>query len=76
MIWGSLPDRRGAVTTTSELQAREVRFIASRWRRLSAEDVATLDNTSDLVALLVARYGLDAAQAQKSVDAAMRWAKL
>jgi hypothetical protein len=72
MSGGDWPDYAVSRTTPGDLRAREVRFVASKWSRLSAADIAGLDSTDDLVSALVAKYGLALAQAQKIIEAAMR----
>jgi hypothetical protein len=70
--WGWSDYEASRTTTPGELKVRDVRFVASKWSRLSAADIAGLDSTDDLVAMLVAKYGLAIAQAQKVIEAAMR----
>ncbi|HVJ79400.1 MAG TPA: hypothetical protein VM620_16355 [Hyphomicrobium sp.] len=43
--------------------------IASKWSKISAEDVKELKTKDDLVAQVQSKYQLDKAQAQKDVDA-------
>jgi hypothetical protein len=68
------PDYTGTMTAsaTADMRKREVRLVARKWTRLTADDLAALESADDLVAMLVARYGLETAQARKIIDAAMR----
>lgn len=66
------PDYTRSMPTAADQLKREVRLVASKWSRLTADDMAGLETSEDLVALLVARYGLETGQARKIIDAAMR----
>ena len=63
---------RRSVPTPADLLKREVRLIASKWRRLTADDIATLETADDLIAILTAKYSLETRQARKIIDAAIR----
>lgn len=43
--------------------------IAQKWGKFDATEVAALTGNADLVAKVASKYGLDARQAQKEVDA-------
>ena len=43
--------------------------IANKWPKLTAADIAALENKADLVAQVQSKYALDATQAQNDVDA-------
>jgi hypothetical protein len=45
-----------------------MRSAQAKWDRLTADDYAEIRSTADLVARLVQRYGLPAAQVQRDVD--------
>jgi hypothetical protein len=69
---GGWPDYAGSQNRTGDFQVREIRLAASKWSRLTAADIAGIDNSDDLIAMLVSKYGLQEAQAGKIVAAAMR----
>lgn len=66
------PDYARPAALPADVRKRELRLVAGKWSRLTAEDMASLESTDDLVAMLVARYGLETGQARKIIDAAMR----
>jgi hypothetical protein len=67
------PDYMGAPTLApAETRKRELRLLAKKWSRLTADDLAAVECDDDLVAMLVARYGLEPSQARKIIEAAMR----
>ena len=43
--------------------------VAQKWGKFDAAEVAALTGNDDLVAKVASKYGLDARQAQKEVDA-------
>ena len=65
-----------ATTTKSETPADAkqivLKEIGSKWNKFSEQDLSALKGTDDLVAQVVAKYGLDKAQAQKDVDALLK----
>ena len=52
-------------TKTRQIVLKE---IGAKWNKLSEQDLSALKNKDDVVA----KYGLDKAQAQRDVDALMR----
>jgi hypothetical protein len=46
--------------------------IGAKWSKFSAQEFGALKNNDDLVTQVVAKYGIDKAQAQKDVDAVMK----
>ena len=46
--------------------------ICAKWSKFSEQDVAAIRGKADLVSQVVAKYGLDKAQAQSAVDALMK----
>jgi len=46
--------------------------IGSKWNKFSEQDLSALKSTDDLVTQVVAKYGLDKAQAQRDVDALLK----
>jgi hypothetical protein len=45
--------------------------IRSKWGKFSEQDLSALKSKDDVVSQLVAKYGLDEAQAQRDVDTLM-----
>ena len=43
--------------------------LASKWRRFSRQELLVVTSNDDLVAKIVARYGVDEAAARRDVDA-------
>jgi len=43
--------------------------IRAKWSKLSEQDLSALKSKDDLVSQVVAKYGLEKAQAQRDVDA-------
>ena len=46
--------------------------IGAKWNKFSEQDLSALKNKDHVVTQVVAKYGLDKAQAQRDVDALMR----
>lgn len=46
--------------------------IAAKWSKFSEQDVSALKGKADLVSQVVAKYGLEQAQAQREVDAVLK----
>ena len=46
--------------------------IRAKWGKFSEQDLSALKGNNDLVTQLVAKYGLDKAQAQRDVDNLMK----
>lgn len=46
--------------------------IAAKWNKFSEQELGALKDRDDLVTQIVAKYGLDKAQAQREVDAVMK----
>jgi hypothetical protein len=45
--------------------------IGAKWSKLSEQDLAAFKNKDDVVTQVVAKYGLEKAQAQRDVDTVM-----
>jgi len=58
--------------SASETKHSFLKEIRAKWSKFSAEEVAALKGSNDLVTQLVAKYSLEKAQAQRDVDALMR----
>lgn len=43
--------------------------IATKWSKFDASEIANLKGNDDLVSKVASKYGIDAKQAQKEVDA-------
>jgi hypothetical protein len=46
--------------------------ITAKWGKFSEQDVSALKGKADLVAQVVAKYGLEQAQAQREVDSVLK----
>jgi hypothetical protein len=46
--------------------------IGAKWDKFSAQDLSALKSNDDLVMQVVAKYGLEKAQAQRDVDAVLK----
>lgn len=46
--------------------------IRAKWGKFSEQDMSALRGSDDLVTQIVAKYGLDKAQAQRDVDALLK----
>ena len=46
--------------------------IRAKWSHFSEQEVSTLKGKADLVTQVVAKYGLEQAQAQREVDAVLK----
>ena len=57
------------VAETRQIVLKE---IGTKWNKFSEQDLSALKNKDDVVTQVVAKYGLDKAQAQRDVDALMR----
>jgi hypothetical protein len=58
--------------SANETKHSFLKEIRAKWSKFSEEEVAALKGSNDLVTQLVAKYGLEKAQAQRDVDALMR----
>ena len=54
---------------TAETKQIVLKEIGSKWGKFSEQDLSALKGTDDLVNQVVAKYGLEKAQAQRDVDA-------
>jgi hypothetical protein len=62
------PAAKTAAAATRQIVLNKIR---SKWGKLSEQDLSALKSKDDVVSLLVAKYGLDEAQAQRDVDILM-----
>ena len=58
--------------TSTEMRQIVLKEIGAKWNKFSERDLSALENKDDVVTQVVAKYGLDKAQAQRDVDALMR----
>lgn len=58
--------------TTAETRQIVLKEIGVKWNKFSEQDLSALKNKDDVVTQIVAKYGLDKAQAQRDVDALMK----
>ena len=63
------PTANTAAAATRQLVLNEIR---SKWDKFSQQDLSELKNKDDVVAQVVAKYGLDKDQAQRDVDTLMK----
>jgi hypothetical protein len=63
-----------AVKTEISTDTRQIvlKEIGAKWNKFSEQDLSARKNKDDVVTQIVAKYGLDKAQAQRDVDALMR----
>jgi division protein CdvB (Snf7/Vps24/ESCRT-III family) len=58
-----------AATEATQIILKE---IGSKWGKFSEQELSALKDRDDLVTQVVAKYGLEKAQAQRDVDALMK----
>ena len=58
--------------TATETRQIVLKEIGAKWNKFSEQDLSSLKNTDDVVTQVVAKYGLDKAQAQRDVDALIK----
>ena len=63
------PTAHTAAAATRQIVLNEIR---SKWDKFSQQDLSELKNKDDVVAQVVAKYGLDKDQAQRDVDTLMK----
>jgi hypothetical protein len=59
------PTAKTAAAATRQIVLNRIR---SKWGKFSEQDLSALKSKDDIVSLLMAKYGLDEAQAQRDVD--------
>ena len=57
---------------TDQNKQAVLKDICAKWSKFSEQDVSALKGKADLVSQVVAKYGLDQAQAQREVDTLLR----
>jgi len=58
--------------TSAETRQVVLKEIGVKWNKFSEQDLSAFKNKDDVVTQVVAKYGLDKAQAQRDVDALMK----
>lgn len=58
-----------AAAETKQIVLKE---IGAKWGKFSEQELSSLKNKDDLVAQVVAKYGLEKSQAQRDVDTLMK----
>lgn len=63
-----------AAANSANVETRQIvlKEIGAKWNKFSEQDLSAFKNKDDVVTQVVARYGLDKAQAQRDVDALMK----
>ena len=56
------------VGTTDETRQIVLKEIGVKWNKFSEQDLSAFKNKDDVVTQVVAKYGLEKAQAQRDVD--------
>lgn len=57
---------------TTETRQIVLKEIEGKWGKFSEHDLSTLKGNDDLINQVVARYGIEKAQAQRDVDALLK----
>jgi hypothetical protein len=57
---------------TAETKQIVLKEIGAKWSKFSQQDLSALKGKDDLVNQVVAKYGLEKAQAQRDVDALLK----
>jgi hypothetical protein len=65
----SSPTAKTAAAATRQIVLNDIR---SKWGKFSEQDLSALKSKDDVVTQLVAKYGLEKAQAQRDVVALMK----
>jgi hypothetical protein len=61
-----------ATAATPDAKQIVLKEIGAKWDKLSAQDLSALKSKDDLIAQVVAKYGMEKAQAQRDVDALLK----
>ena len=63
-----------AVAKPETVESRQIvlKEIGAKWNKFSEQELSACKNRDDVVTQVVAKYGLDKAQAQRDVDALMK----
>jgi hypothetical protein len=65
---------QNAANPQSAAESKQIALkeIGAKWTKFSEQDLSALKGKDDLVTELVAKYGLEKAQAQRDVDALLK----
>lgn len=66
------PSSAAAKPENAETRQIVLKEIGAKWDRLSEQELSAFKNKDDVVTQVVAKYGLDKAQAQRDVEALMK----
>jgi hypothetical protein len=61
-----------AASNLNESKQIVLKEIGAKWDKFSAQDLSALKGKDDLVIQVIAKYGLEKAQAQRDVDALLK----
>ena len=63
-----------AVAKPENVETRQIvlKEIGAKWNKFSEQELSAFKNKDEVVTQVVAKYGLDKAQAQRDVDALMK----
>jgi hypothetical protein len=62
--------------TAADTKQIVLKEIGAKWGKFSEGDLTALKSSDDLVAQVVAKYGLEKAQAQRDVDGLLKGRKI
>ena len=62
--------------TSTETRQIVLKDIGAKWDKLSEQDLSAFKTKDDVVTQVVAKYGLEKAQAQRDVDAVMKGSQI
>jgi hypothetical protein len=68
----SSPNAAVKPQTADETKKIVLKEIGAKWNKFSEQDLSALKNKDDLVSQVVAKYGLEKAQAQRDVDTVLK----
>jgi hypothetical protein len=58
--------------TATDTRQTVLKEIGAKWSKFSEQDLSSLKNRDDIITQVVAKYGLEQAQAKRDVDAVMK----
>jgi hypothetical protein len=66
--------KAGVATPATAAETKQIvlKEIGAKWSKFSEQDLSALKGRDDLVTQVVARYGLEKAQAQRDVDGVLK----
>jgi hypothetical protein len=66
--------KAGVATPATAAETKQIvlKEIGAKWGKFSEQDLSALKGRDDLVSQVVAKYGLEKAQAQRDVDAILK----